>query len=247
MAILTCPHCNHQGTAAKTIPTGTKVRCPHCHASFIPADPEPAPDVFPIPDPPRAAEPLPLAVATRPPPLIPTPVSSPKPVRTASEEAVRCPKCGSTQLSADKKGFGLGKALVGGVLTGGVGLLAGFIGSRKVLVTCLKCGNQWQPGSQEEADQRAAGNAAAQDRAAQDKQRAADLMAEQARRERALEHEERLRERREAREKFYRSRGVEPGPFAWFKVWPDWLQFVSIGLLVSLPLVVVLVLIIHPR
>ena len=66
----------------------------------------------------------------------------------ATEDALRCPKCNSTQLSADKKGFGLGKALVGGVLTGGVGLLAGFLGSKKVLVTCLKCGNQWKAGQQ---------------------------------------------------------------------------------------------------
>jgi len=61
--------------------------------------------------------------------------------------AVRCPKCGSTQVAANRKGFGVGKALIGGFLTGGVGLLGGFIGSGKVLVTCLKCGKQWRAGS----------------------------------------------------------------------------------------------------
>ena len=61
---------------------------------------------------------------------------------------VHCPKCGSTQVTADKKGFGWGKALAGGVLTGGVGLLAGFVGSRKIIVTCITCGNQWQAGRQ---------------------------------------------------------------------------------------------------
>lgn len=63
-----------------------------------------------------------------------------------SEDEVRCPKCGSTSLSANKKGFGVGKAIVGGVLTGGVGLAAGAIGKNKVEVTCLKCGKQFKAG-----------------------------------------------------------------------------------------------------
>lgn len=60
-----------------------------------------------------------------------------------------------------RKDFGAGKALTGAVLTGGVGLLAGFIGSGKVKITCLKCGCQWKPGelratpiSQTEIDER---------------------------------------------------------------------------------------------
>jgi tellurium resistance protein TerD len=65
----------------------------------------------------------------------------------AKDDPVRCPKCGSEQLTADRKGFGLGKAAVGGVLLPGVGILAGFLGSRKVLITCLKCGKQWKAGS----------------------------------------------------------------------------------------------------
>lgn len=63
------------------------------------------------------------------------------------ETEVRCPTCGSTQVTAAKKGFGLGKAAIGGVLLGGVGLLGGFVGSRKVQITCLKCGNTWAAGS----------------------------------------------------------------------------------------------------
>ena len=54
-----------------------------------------------------------------------------------------CPKCGSDQFSANPKGFGVGKAIVGAAVTGGVGLLAGFIGSQKIYVTCLACGHQW--------------------------------------------------------------------------------------------------------
>lgn len=62
------------------------------------------------------------------------------------EDKLYCPKCGSSQLVANKKGFGAGKALTGAVLTGGIGLLAGFIGSGKVKVTCLKCGSKWDAG-----------------------------------------------------------------------------------------------------
>ena len=61
------------------------------------------------------------------------------------EEPVRCPRCRSTQLIANKKGFGLGKAAAGGLLLGPVGLLGGFLGSSKVKITCLKCGYTWKP------------------------------------------------------------------------------------------------------
>jgi hypothetical protein len=61
--------------------------------------------------------------------------------------AIHCPKCQSTHVTAQKQGFGLGKAAVGGVLTGGVGLLGGFIRSRKIYLTCLKCGHKFKPGS----------------------------------------------------------------------------------------------------
>lgn len=57
-----------------------------------------------------------------------------------------CPKCYSTSLSANKKGFGIGKAVVGGVLTGGIGLVAGNINAKKVRITCLKCGYQFWAG-----------------------------------------------------------------------------------------------------
>lgn len=63
-----------------------------------------------------------------------------------TEDEIRCPKCGSTQLTANKKGFGIGKALVGGLLTGGIGLLAGGIGSKKIEITCLKCGKKFKAG-----------------------------------------------------------------------------------------------------
>ena len=61
-----------------------------------------------------------------------------------ADDEVRCPKCGSTQIVANKKGFGLGKSLAGGLLLGPVELLGGVIGSGKIVVTCLKCGNRWK-------------------------------------------------------------------------------------------------------
>jgi len=62
------------------------------------------------------------------------------------EDIIRCPKCNSKNIVANKKGFGVGKAIVGGALTGGVGLLGGFVGSNKIKITCLKCGHKWTPG-----------------------------------------------------------------------------------------------------
>jgi len=45
---------------------------------------------------------------------------------------VVCPKCGFGQITGDKKGFSGGKAVAGALLTGGIGLLAGFHGSSKI-------------------------------------------------------------------------------------------------------------------
>lgn len=61
-------------------------------------------------------------------------------------DLIKCPKCSSTQITANKKGFSAGKAAAGLFLAGGVGLLAGAIGSGKVKVTCLSCGNEWEAG-----------------------------------------------------------------------------------------------------
>ena len=58
-----------------------------------------------------------------------------------------CPKCHSNQVTAGKKGFGIGKALVGGVLLGPVGILAGFIGSKNMEFVCLSCKERWSASS----------------------------------------------------------------------------------------------------
>ena len=62
------------------------------------------------------------------------------------EEYLCCPKCGSKELHSDKKGFSGGQALAGAVLTGGIGLLAGTIGSNDMQITCLKCGKKFEAG-----------------------------------------------------------------------------------------------------
>lgn len=64
--------------------------------------------------------------------------------RREEKRTARCPRCGSTSLSANKKGFGIGKAVVGASLFGGLGLMAGNAGARKVWVTCLNCGHRWK-------------------------------------------------------------------------------------------------------
>lgn len=70
------------------------------------------------------------------------------------DEKLYCPYCGSSNLTTNTKGFGVGKALTGAVLTGGIGLLAGFIGSNKVKITCLKCGHSCSAGDLHDKRQR---------------------------------------------------------------------------------------------
>ena len=63
-----------------------------------------------------------------------------------NQTEVRCTKCYSNQLTANKKGFSGAKAVGGALLTGGIGLLAGTIGSGKVIITCLACGYKFKAG-----------------------------------------------------------------------------------------------------
>lgn len=59
--------------------------------------------------------------------------------------SVTCPKCKSNSITAQKQGFGFGKALIGGLLTGAVGLFAGAINKNKIYNHCLNCGYKWEP------------------------------------------------------------------------------------------------------
>lgn len=67
---------------------------------------------------------------------------------------LKCPKCGSTSITGQKKGFGVVKGGLGaaaGLATGGlaiaaIGAGAGNIGRKKVLCTCMNCGYRFKAG-----------------------------------------------------------------------------------------------------
>lgn len=75
-------------------------------------------------------------------------------------QVIKCPKCHSTNLHVDKKGFSGGKALAGVITFGMIGALAGTIGSNNIEITCLNCGNKFNPIKEAKREQ--------QDRAIQD-------------------------------------------------------------------------------
>ncbi|MDR1005516.1 MAG: hypothetical protein LBL74_01445 [Bacteroidales bacterium] len=62
------------------------------------------------------------------------------------EDVIRCPRCDSTQLIANPRGFRWGYAILGFLLLKGIGLLFGFSGNKRVRITCMKCGHQWIAG-----------------------------------------------------------------------------------------------------
>jgi len=60
------------------------------------------------------------------------------------QKQILCPKCGSNQITAHKKGYSVAKGAAGLLIPGG--LLWGFAGSRKIKITCLGCGHKFKPG-----------------------------------------------------------------------------------------------------
>lgn len=56
----------------------------------------------------------------------------------------KCPMCGEIikwkNVDEQRKGFSVGKAAVGGLLLGPVGLLGGALGKKKVTMCCGNCG-----------------------------------------------------------------------------------------------------------
>ena len=72
-------------------------------------------------------------------------INKPDIASQADNNQAICPRCGSTSLSANKKGFGMGKAVVGTLAFGVIGgALAGSIGAKKIEVICLKCGKKFK-------------------------------------------------------------------------------------------------------
>lgn len=62
--------------------------------------------------------------------------------------SLTCPKCKGHNIQVlgnDRKGFSVGKAVGGTLLTGGIGVLAGFAGKKgKYEVFCTDCGHRWK-------------------------------------------------------------------------------------------------------
>lgn len=58
----------------------------------------------------------------------------------------RCPMCGEVTLwkkvDQQNKGFSVGKAALGAVIFGPIGLVGGALGKKKVYYACGKCGFQ---------------------------------------------------------------------------------------------------------
>ena len=143
---MSCPVCG-DGIEFPVEGVGVQIPCPHCSTTIELAAPSPKPPPLPSPS----------AVTWHDPDPLPGERLSPPPTRRAAPLAqntypdpdapIRCPKCHSSQVAANKKGFGLKGAAWGAVLLGPVGLIGGMLGSGKIKITCLKCGNVFQPGS----------------------------------------------------------------------------------------------------
>ena len=58
----------------------------------------------------------------------------------------KCPVCGEEikwiRVEESKKGFSVGKAAIGGLLLGPVGLVGGALGKKKATYYCANCGFQ---------------------------------------------------------------------------------------------------------
>jgi len=61
----------------------------------------------------------------------PGPPRSRADTRSTLDAPVRCPKCGSSETHAEKRGWRI---------------TTGFIGSSKIYITCLRCGKRFKPG-----------------------------------------------------------------------------------------------------
>lgn len=61
---------------------------------------------------------------------------------------VTCPRCNSSKIHVDKKGFDYNDACCGAVCLGPIGLLCGGTDSNKLMGTCMNCGKKFYVQSQ---------------------------------------------------------------------------------------------------
>jgi DNA-directed RNA polymerase subunit RPC12/RpoP len=62
------------------------------------------------------------------------------------DKRIKCPNCGSTEISIQKEGFNAGSACCGAILAGPLGILCGAKGANKLNRHCLNCGHKWLVG-----------------------------------------------------------------------------------------------------
>jgi tellurium resistance protein TerD len=140
MALINCPDCDYLVSSYEDCPN---CKCSKEHFSKTKAEYSAMITREAIERAKQRENKMPQSIMEVPDPITP---SKPSPDELKEDDAVKCPKCRSTQIAAGNQGFGLGKAAVGGLLLGPVGLLGGMIGSKKIEITCLKCGHKWKPG-----------------------------------------------------------------------------------------------------
>ena len=58
---------------------------------------------------------------------------------------VTCPQCFSNNIEIGKQGFSAGKAIVGGLFLGMIGLAAGIHNKGGTIFRCISCGLRWSP------------------------------------------------------------------------------------------------------
>ena len=54
-----------------------------------------------------------------------------------------CPRCGSKRIVAEERGFSWRNGLIGSLIFGDHGFLAGFLGSSDIVCECMNCGYEW--------------------------------------------------------------------------------------------------------
>lgn len=63
---------------------------------------------------------------------------------TTQENKLKCPKCGSTNIFVNKRGYDAGSACCGTILLGPLGLLCGQSGANAIEKNCLDCKNKFK-------------------------------------------------------------------------------------------------------